>query len=438
MDLAVILNERDARNARAMASELDKLLSSAQAFEPIIAGLPPEVVSGFRKAIKTEKRELEVLIAAYETAKEGDFEHLQRRAGDDPGLSLIVARIARNLTQKELARKLGLKEQQIQRYEADRYNSISLANFLRIANFLGLDWKIKLSEWFGGGWNVARDVSATEVRKILKHARASGWFDNDDSATLAEEESFNYLQRYVSDHILKYGSPSLLRTGLNAQDHSEDLSLVAWKARVTRRAERIIAAHDVIFRPLDITWLLELVGLSRHDDGPARARDLLLSKGIVLVAEPQIPGMKVDGAAFLLKGVPIIGLTVRRDTVDSFWFTLLHEVGHIILHYRTGLSIGFFDDTDTTSTDEVEREADEFASNMLVPDERWKRSPARIAKSPEVIEKFAKELGVHPAIVFGRIQKERGNFAIFSNWIGKGLVRKQLIEQPKGTRSHES
>jgi HTH-type transcriptional regulator/antitoxin HigA len=428
----VILNEREARVARATVAELGKVLSSEMEFQPIIAGLPPQVVTGFRKAIKVEKEELEALVKAYETAKGGDFEGLRRRAGNDPGLSLIIARIARNLTQKELARKLGLKEQQIQRYEADRYSSISLANFRRIASVLGVDWEIRLSEWFGGAWSAARNASAIEVRKILKHARANGWFDNDDPTILADEESFNYLQRYISDHILKYGSPSLLRTGLNIQDHSEDFLLVAWKARVTRRAEQIIAANDATYRPLDITWLLELVRLSRYIDGPARARDLLLSKGLVLVAEPQIPGMKVDGAAFLLEDVPVVALTLRRDTVDGFWFTLLHEVGHVILHYRTGLSVGFFDDTDVSDVDEIEREANEFASNMLIPDEIWKRSPARIAKSPEVVENFAWELGISPAIVFGRIQKERGNYAIFSNMIGRGQVRTYLLDQVKG------
>ncbi|MGV0877870.1 XRE family transcriptional regulator [Martelella sp. FLE1502] len=432
-DFLLILNEREAREARAIASELDELLSSAQAFQPVVAGLPPQVVAGFRNAIKTERKELEALVKAYEAAKAGDFGELERRTENDPGLTLIVARIARGLTQKELARKLGLKEQQVQRYEADRYNSISLANFRRIARFLGVDWRMGLSQWFGGGWNIAHDVSAAEVKKILKHARANGWFGNEDTAVLATEESFNYLQRYVSDHILKYGSPSLLRTGLNVEDHSEDLLLLAWKARVTRRAEQIISTYAVAYRPLDIAWIMELARLSQHKDGPARARDFLLSKGIVLVAEPQIPGMKVDGAAFLLEGVPVIGLTLRRDTVDNFWFTLLHEVGHVILHYRTGLRTGFFDDTDTTSVDEIEQEANDFASNVLIPEERWKRSPARITKSPAVVEKFAKELGINPAIVFGRIQKERRNFAIFSNLIGRGAVRKHLIESSKGT-----
>ena len=137
MNSTVILNEREAREARVTAADLGKLLSSEHAFEPIIAGLPAQVVSGFRRAVKSHKDEIDALVEAYEAAKSGDFERrMKRRAGNDPGLSLVVARIARNLTQKELARKLGLKEQQIQRYEADRYSSISLANFRRTAKML--------------------------------------------------------------------------------------------------------------------------------------------------------------------------------------------------------------------------------------------------------------------------------------------------------------
>jgi HTH-type transcriptional regulator/antitoxin HigA len=423
----VILNEREAREARSRAAEFDGALSSATTFDPIVAGLPPGVTDGFRKAIKAHRDDLNSLVAAYDSAKNGDYSELKRRAGNDPGLSLIVGRIARGLTQKELARKLGLKEQQIQRYEADRYSTISIANFQRIASVLGVQWEIKLSSWMASGWNVAHDVSAAEVRKIIKHARANGWFEEDPITDASDEESFSYLQRYVSDQIVKYGSPSLLRTGLNVQDHSDDLLLLAWKARVTRRAEKIIATMGTEYRPLDISWLLDLVKLSEAVDGPVRAREFLLRKGIVLVAEPQITGMKVDGAAFLVGSTPVVGLTLRRDTIDNFWFTLMHEVGHAILHYRTGLAIGFFDDTEATSLDEIENEANAFASNILIPEEKWKRSPARIAKSTAVVEKFARDLRIHSAIVFGRLQKERGNYATFSNLIGRGLVKKYLV-----------
>src|SRR3712207_8673900 len=53
-------------------------------------------------------------------------EQLREQAGDDPGALLVFARVAQGLSQKELARRLGLKEQAIQRYEAERYRGISL------------------------------------------------------------------------------------------------------------------------------------------------------------------------------------------------------------------------------------------------------------------------------------------------------------------------
>jgi HTH-type transcriptional regulator / antitoxin HigA len=431
----IILNDREAREAKSAVAEFEKALASETMLSPQTLRLPAQVVDGYRKAVKAQKDEIVQLVAAYEAAKSGDHSALSRRSEKDPGIALVVARIARELTQKELARKLGLKEQQVQRYEADRYRSISIANFQRVASVLGVRWDMKFSDWMGSGWNIAGDVSATDIKKIVKHGRSNGWFEEEEQ--LKSEDSFEYLQRYVSDHIIKYGAPSLLRTGLSVEPHSNDLFLVAWKARVTRRAEAIIEKSHIEYRSLDIGWLADLTKLSEYDDGPKRAREFLLLQGIVMIAESQIPGMKVDGAAFLVNGVPVIGLTLRRDSIDSFWFTLFHEVAHVLLHFRTGLATGFFDDMDFGDLDEIEKEANEFASNILIPEEKWKRSPARIANSITVVEKFAKDLEIHSAIVFGRIQKERSNYATFSDKIGRGLVRKILLNSTQEVNTHE-
>ncbi len=427
-----IFNESEAKAAKAAIAEIDQVLASERFFDPIIAGLPIEVVAGYRRALSQQLGELRNRLSAYESAKLGDYSALKKEIEGDLGIALIVARIARGLSQKELARRLGLKEQQIQRYEADRYRTISLSNYRRVAHVLGIQLEIKLcdesAKWLArGGWGLATEIDSSIVKKIVKHARENCWFE-DDGASSSGEESHSYLQRYITDHILNYGSPALLRTGLNVTDASDDILLIAWKARVTRLAEQVIKANNVDYHGLDISWLPDLVSLSVHNDAPALAKDFLLSKGIVLVAEPQIPGLKIDGAAYLIGDIPIIGLTLRRDALDNFWFTLLHEVAHVILHYRTGLRSGFFDDTECTSTDGMEREADAFASNMLIPEERWKRAPARIAKSTLAIENFAQEIGINPAIVFGRIQKERADYATFSGKIGRGQVRKWLLK----------
>ncbi len=407
-----------------MIEQIGEALSSEQTLKSIVDGLPREVIDGVRRSLSTEKQELSETLTAYQRAKEGDIEPLKEKANNDPGEVLIVARIAKGWSQKDLARKLGLREQAIQRYEAERYRTISLAGYIRVARALSLNLAAEFRPLPGERWMPSFEVSQAEAQKVLKHARAHGWLQGDDSS---DENGISQLVKHVAEHVEMHGTPSLLRTGLNVQHHSEDWSLLSWKAQITRRAKVIIDREKLKYRPLDVSWLKDLVRLSRLDDGVLRAGELLRQHGIVLIAERNIPGMNVDGAAFLVDHIPVIGLTLLRDSLDNFWFTLLHEVGHVILHYRTGLASGFFDDVESGEVDEFEEEANRFASNMLIPEELWSRSPARIAKTSEPIERFAQQLEISPAIVFGRIRMERKNYTLFSDKVGRGKVRKQLF-----------
>lgn len=406
--------------------ELDRALSSEQVLRSIVEGLPREVIEGVRRSLDTERTEGKRLIEAYQRAKAGDFGPLKTRAGNDLGAFLIAARIIRGMSQKDLARKLGLREQAIQRWEGERYRSISLLNYLKVAQTLGVRWQPELVT-SDSSWPPSYEVRREDLTKVLRHARDHGWLESNEDS---DENAIATLVRYVGDHVVRYGTPSLLRTGLNVRDHSQDWALLSWKAQVTRKAESIIAEAKPRFRLLNVSWLIDLVQLSQLPDGPSRARQLLLDNGIVLITEPQITGMSVDGAAFLVGDVPVIGMTLLRDSVDNFWFTLLHEVAHIFLHYRTGLSAGFFDDVSVPDVDEFESEANLFAQNLLIPDELWRVSPARIAKTAEPIDRLAKQLKISPAIIFGRIRMERDNYSIFSDKIGKGTVRKHLIAAP--------
>lgn len=420
----IISNDRQAREISNFITELDTALSSEQVLKSIVAGLPQEVIEGVRRSLFAERKELTELLRAYTEAKAGDFSLLKQCAGNDPGAFLIVARIIKGLSQKELARKLGLREQMIQRWEAEKYRSITLSNYQKVAQTLGVRWHMDEVVPLGERLGLSYDVSKDDLTKVLRHAREKGWLETDTSS---DENAIAALVRHVGDHVIRYGTPSLLRTGLNVVDHSGDWLLLSWKAQVTRRASVIIEKIKPKYRPTNVSWLIDLVRLSQLEDGPRRAHNLLLENGIILIVEPQIPSMRIDGSAFLADDTPVIGMTLLHDTLDNFWFTLLHEVAHIILHYRTGLSAGFFDDIESQEIDEMEDEANKFASNLLIPEEIWAHSPARIAKAPEAIERFANQIGIHPAIVFGRVRMERNDYKIFSNKIGRGAVRKQLL-----------
>ncbi len=419
----IITTEKQARETTAYVERLDSILSNEQILASTVKGLPEQAIAGVRKSLGTERRELLTILSAYKEAKNSNFEPLKQRAGRDLGIQLIVTRLEQGLSQKELARKLGLREQAVQRYETDRYRSISLANLQKVATALGVAIAIDHSITSKSIWEMSFDIEPATARKVLKHAKEQGWLDESDRS---DDDALGQLVKTVADHVDKHGTPSLLRTGMSVINHSEDWPLLAWKAHVTLRAEKLIAQHSITYQPLDIIWLLDLVRLSSKEDGPLLAQQLLQQHGIILIIEPQVQGMSVDGAAFLVGDVPTIGMTILRDTLDNFWFTLLHEVAHIILHYRTGLASGFFDDFNSPNIDEIEEEANVFARNMLIPEEIWRRSPARITKSTQPIEALATQLRISPAIIFGRVRMERGNYSIFSNKIGRGVVRKQF------------
>lgn len=426
MNTGIILNEKELREARLRVLAFSEALDTEESLRRVVEGLPPEVVKQLATTMRAERDDLNDAIQAYDVTKgTGKPTPLERRAESDPGLMLIVARIAKGYTQRDLAWRLGVKEQQVQRYESDRYSTISVKNYSRVAALLGvrLSATIESNPQFRGLDKVIDDVSKESIKKILKHGRANGWFP--------EEMDESRLRQYIAENRIDFGSPALLRTGLNVQDHSEDVLMHAWRARVVTRAKKIIRQGVTRYDPVSTGWLHQLPKLSVFQDGPRRAQLLLREAGIVLVAERQIPGLTIDGAAFIEEGVPVIGLTLRKDDIGNFWFSLLHEVAHVVLHRLTGLSNGFFDQFDAASVDDQEAEADAFASNMLIPNERWRKSTARIAKTAQPAEKLAKELGIHPAIVFGRIQKERNNYALFSKKIGRNTVRKALIQQPE-------
>ncbi len=423
VNTSLITNERQEREITTLVDQISEALSSEQVLRQIVGGLPPEVLDGVRRSLMAERQELIDSLDAYRAAQGGDISRLKARAGNDLGGLLVAARVAKGWRQKELARRLFLPEQQIQRYEAERYRSISLSGLLRVARALGIRLTAEVDQPLPDPWLPSYEMSSIELQKVLRHARENGWLDKADQS---DENGISQLRRTVAEHVGEHGTPSLLRTGLNVHDLSKDWFLLAWKAQVTRQALRQIHRKKPKYRPLDMSWMTQLVKLSARDDGPLLAKQMLAEQGIILVIEPQIAGMRVDGAAFLIDDHPVIGMTLRVDAVDNFWFTMLHELAHVVLHYRTGLASGFFDDFEHVEIDDVEEEANRFAQNMLIPDAVWTKSPARIAKTAEPIERLAKQLEISPAIIFGRLRMERQDYKLFSDKIGRGGVRKYL------------
>jgi HTH-type transcriptional regulator/antitoxin HigA len=414
-----ILNYRDYRLARARLVQLQRALERDGVIGPLTEQMPKQVANARRATLEGERARLAAQVQNYERLREDGLKVDNELDGRELGMVPILARTARKLSQKDLAEKLGMKEQQIQRYEREKYASISLDRFSKIVAALGVELHPRVVPEVIAVQNA--DVEIELTPELLRNLRKRNWVSLPRGASpLAMKDTLaKYIQTYT---------PLLIESPLKRQTRSKrpggDL-VNLWVARVLEIAGESRSRMRGKFNISDTTWLSQLISLSIFPDGPFRAQEMLKDHGIIMVIEPHLPGTMLDGAALLtLDGIPVVALTLRYDRIDNFWFTLLHELGHVFLHFGNGLSEGFIDDDlGEANVSAVEREADDFARTRLIPDDLWQAAPVRFTKSREAVEKFAGRLGVHPGIVAGRIRNER-NYTLFADLVGNGQVRK--------------
>lgn len=212
----------------------------------------------------------------------------------------------------------------------------------------------------------------------------------------------------------------------------DENALRAWQARVLHIAHKTrLPSFDS--NTIDKEPLWELVRQSYFQYGPRNACELLNRWGIHLIILPHLPKTYLDGASFLSKeGNPIIGLTLRHDRLDNFWFTLFHELGHVKLHLNSP-NMAFFDDTEKpsqASESTQEKEADHFAQEMLIPPMIWTQYANKLnyGNNEKLVIELAESLQISPAIIAGRIRWETANYHLYGSLVGQNQVREQLIE----------
>ncbi len=378
-------------------------------------------------ALKSQIAAIEAELSHYDLLKSGEITFAKSHSLDALPNILVQARIASGMSQSDLARKLNLKAQQVQRYEATDYMGASLSRLIEVSKILNVhtaggfetDQAQKGSVF---SWYELDDIVWQEfpVREMVKRK----WFDLPHGASVIE-----HLKSYFMDAAGAQFTTALHRKKMRGTTVPNEYALLAWQARILERARTRVDQEQMPAFQFDDKWLPELVSLTKLTDGPRRARALLASKGIVLVTEEHLPGTYLDGAAMLSPSDhPVIGLTLRHDRLDNFWFVLFHELGHVFRHLGDGLRYDFFDDDSSATADRVEFEADQYALNNLIPDEQWDQCLSRFALSEEAVRMDADSLGIDVSIIAGRIRRERGDYTILTDLVGHRQVRAQLAE----------
>lgn len=133
-----------------------------------------------------------------------------------------------------------------------------------------------------------------------------------------------------------------------------------------------------------------------------KIKKILNKCGIVLIFEPHLPNTYINGVTYKLNGEKgIIMISDRGKKDDILWFTLFHEIGHLLRHGKKEIFI----DMENGENSLIETEADNFAKNSLIPCTEYQTFKKSLINEKNIIE-FSKKINVTPGIVVGRLQKD--------------------------------
>lgn len=218
--------------------------------------------------------------------------------------------------------------------------------------------------------------------------------------------------------------PTLFRKSAKADENL----LAIWQARAQGEAEYACLDQAItVFTGLTKTDLRDLACLSVDPHVVRKLPAILAKRGIILVYVHSLPGMMTDGAFFRLStGHPVIAMSLRFPRLDYFWFTLLHELAHLVLHHDILKKPVFFD-VESVEKDLAEKEANRLARNSLVDPESWASCDPKYDSGDRAVLKYADEEGIHPSIVAGLLRRESGNYTRYSKIINEHDVRKIIF-----------
>ncbi|HDH06486.1 MAG TPA: addiction module antidote protein, HigA family [Nitrospirae bacterium] len=232
------------------------------------------------------------------------------------------------------------------------------------------------------------------VKELIKR----GWIKASESISRLEAEVMDFFG--ISD----IETPPSIAT--NFRRIIDTPALMAWVRKAEIEARKMSCSK---FDPNKFKQSIkQLPGFSASDTLTGQIPQKLCKLGIRIVFIPHLPQTRVDGAAFWLDNkMPVVAISLRMDRADNYWFTLMHELAHLLESYRNNVS---YIDNDIAGEPEnkIEEKANNTAHDMLIPPDSFKLFVKQNKPyfSRNVVISFAQELGIHPAIVVGRLQYE--------------------------------
>lgn len=367
--------------------------------------------------------ELDVLATLVEVYEDANF----RIPTPDPIDAIKFRMEQENLSQSDLAKYIGSRAKVSEILARKRPLTLKMIRALNA--HLNIPAYVLIGEQNASLPNDFADVDWS--RFPLVQMVKFGWIKDSGGVKDRAEEIMRDLIAQAGGHECVPQALYKKNNSVRRNASMDAYALQAWCLYVL--AEARAQLPETRFEPGTITseFLRDVARLSVFEEGPKLAKEFLFKHGIALVYAQHLPKTYLDGAAMRTKeGIPVIGMTIRYDRIDNFWFCLLHELAHIGWHLSDDIPL-FVDDLSLSKSDHdedwtMEEEADQLAQNALIPVTEWEDHSVRFSATPMNVISLAQQVGVHPAIVAGRIRKESGNYRLLSQFVGTGEARKHF------------
>ncbi|MDO8691265.1 MAG: HigA family addiction module antitoxin [Dehalococcoidia bacterium] len=338
-----------------------------------------------------------------------------------PGRILLRELEARGWTQKDLAEIMGRPLQAINEIIRGS-KQITPETALELAETFGTspelwtnleaDYRLHLARQKKDGTGISRRSLLFSLAPVSELLRRS-WIGKPSSPEDLERGVCAFLGISSLDE-----TPKVAASFRHAEERGPQLNAqIAW----VKRVEHLARAQQVpeFDRGVLERAIPEILANAVRTEDVSQVPSMLLRLGIHFVIVPHLPKTYLDGAALYLDGRPVVALTLRYDRVDAFWFTLMHELGHIVAGHQ-GVYLDSLDSV-AREGDADEREANHLASEWLVRSEALagfiNRTKPRFSRARIIA--FAEQQRRHPGIVLGQLQR--------NDLVGFGHLRSLLV-----------
>lgn len=425
----MIKNERQYRITKAQLDRFSEALSHAGSDESIV-GIDAALKRAELAALRSQYEELRDEILAYEALQAQESQVVEVESFDQLPAALIRARIASGLSQKELANRLKLKEQQIQRYEATNYATASFSRLSEIVNALGVKVRedifvprhdlsipgfISRLETLGVSPSLAkRRLLSSGESRISPEEESSGIAQTVFHAASAMRRIYgwNLAEILGNDkpvHDLAVAGAARFKLPANASDRTlASYTLYAYYlALLALRTTPTVATKPIPRNPAEVSKAIR----SSYGELTFRnALEYVWSLGIVVLPLADIGAF--HGAFWRIKGRNIIVLKQRTKSEARWLFDLLHELWHAgeeaDLAERTILELPENDPERVNANEE--KIASRFAGNIVLDGRAEELVQILVKQSGGLIPRFK---SLVPEIA----NRERVSLESFANYV---------------------